>query len=184
LRDLAVQLVCVRPVHPVADCGQAALKARTFGADLGGGALLILTQGVDNPCHHLRRHLETLQRLAKAHRDVFLPETRQIALAPIPRASVVDVLLFLHVAGEHASVVGTVHEASKCNLPLRILGTIVSPENRLLFVKGLRVNEQRMTPGIPLPTPLKASHIELVFEDQGDVRSAHDLAVVSLEHRA
>lgn len=73
----------------------------------------------------------------------------------MPRAAVVDVLLLLDVAGERAAVIGARHQATEGKVSLRVLGSIVAPENRLRFLVSVRIDEDRLRSGICLSSPFE-----------------------------
>lgn len=94
-----------------------------------------------------------------------------------PVQAIVDVLLFLNIAREHAAVIGAGHQATEGKIPLRVLGSIVSPQNRLSFPVGVRVDEDRLRSWIRLSSPFERTHIEGVLQDEMDVSSADLLPV-------
>src|ERR1700738_5268048 len=103
-----------------------ASKAGPFGAGLSHGMLLVLAQCGDDLSDNFWRNLEPLQRFTEPVSDVLLPEPGELALPTMAGASVIDVLLLLHIAGEHAAVMGTMHQPSEGDIPLRGLRSVMT----------------------------------------------------------
>lgn len=71
------------------------------------------------------------------------------------RHMVVDVLLLLNVAGEHAAIVGTIQQSPKGDLPFRVFGTIVTGEYLLNPLEGFGIDEEGVRPVMVSPDHTK-----------------------------
>ena len=134
--------------------GQASLQPAPLCTLVLTGPLPVLSKCLDDARCDLWRDLEGLQRLAQPVRYVFLPEARESAFAAMPGASVVDILLLLDLARDHASVIGAVHQASEGDVALRGPRSVVTVENSLRFAVCVRIHEHWLGARVGLPTHL------------------------------
>jgi hypothetical protein len=164
LVDRAVYLIGVHRVQTIADGGKTGLESYALSSDPGLCALFVLAEGSHDLSDDVCRHLQIFKRLAQSGGNVLFTEPRQVAGATIASASVVDVLLLLDIASEHAAIVGAVHQAAKGNVALRLSRTVVPRQNLLYPLEDCGINEERMSTAMAVPCPGKEADIELILE--------------------
>jgi hypothetical protein len=117
--------------------------------------LPIFAQFVNDLSDDLGRYLKAFQRLTQPVGQGLFSKTRKVALATIPGAAIIGVLLFLHVAGEHAAIVGTAHQSTEGNLPFRVPRPVMTGQYFLFPLEGLRIYEELIRAVAGFPCPLK-----------------------------
>jgi hypothetical protein len=85
------------------------------------------------------------------------------------RAAVVDVLAFLQLRRDCATIVGTLEQTSECKGVLPMFGFVSPRENILNLVKKLRCDQGLMSALVLDSLPHEISQIKPIFQDRLEI---------------